>query len=132
VATAGDWRARAACRDYPQLRWIPNDGQRAKPDPKCLEICATCPVREECLADYLGDPYFISADGTRRRIYGVFGGVYHEYHGNRGGGHPPAPCGTPAGYQRHRRQTPKGEPVECEECNRAHRLDTAQRKEAAR
>jgi WhiB family redox-sensing transcriptional regulator len=46
------WAARAACLDRPDLPWHKGryhlDAMRA--------VCATCPVRAECLAEALADP----------------------------------------------------------------------------
>jgi hypothetical protein len=40
------WHADAACREHPELNWFPgrNDDWSAP-----LAICATCPVRADCL-----------------------------------------------------------------------------------
>lgn len=56
------WRLRAACRGLPdRLFFAPN------PAP-ALSICATCPVRERCLADAL-------AIERVQGVAGVFGGL---------------------------------------------------------
>lgn len=44
--TDTDWRLEAACRDADTAVFFPDSDDEAGP---ALAICATCPVREECL-----------------------------------------------------------------------------------
>jgi Transcription factor WhiB/Homeodomain-like domain len=41
------WHADAACKEHPELTWVVSDRDSAT---RQLAICATCLVREECLA----------------------------------------------------------------------------------
>lgn len=109
------WRRDAACT-VPSLNlfFVPQhatDGQRRVALAKA--ICATCPVRQECL-DY--------ALITRER-FGVWGGhtvkernkLIRELGVGQQPG-VPAECGNDAGYNAHRRA---GEPT-CQPCRDAH------------
>ena len=49
-----DWRAHAACRDHDPALFFPGPDQSAEP---AKAICATCPVRVECLNAGLADPH---------------------------------------------------------------------------
>lgn len=74
-------------------------------------VCAGCEVRDECLAYAL--------DNDER--FGVWGWLSErqrrKIRAETKGPRVPAPCGTAAGYSRHRRH---GEPP-CEECRAAER-----------
>jgi len=61
------WRSDAACRDLPTDLFFPvGHGPRAQDQARLAkQICADCPVRQECL-DY-------ALEGNSR--YGVFGGL---------------------------------------------------------
>src|SRR3954451_22777043 len=41
-----DWKAEAACRDLPTSIFFPDSESDSGP---ALAVCATCPVREQCL-----------------------------------------------------------------------------------
>lgn len=138
------WRERAACRGYPLRWWFPVSRRGRRPDrhlvivselerAQALELCATCPVRDDCL-DYAirYDEVGIwggTTDRERRRIrrsraaqgdsleprlerdllpratrYSSGRAEYLE------------PCGTEAAYARHSRQ---GE-TPCAYCRAAH------------
>ena len=110
-----DWQALAACRtaDVNIDAFFPSRGERID---EAKRICATCPVREECLEYALVN--FIT--------HGIWGGTSERERrslrrqqridsgaGRRGP--QPLGCGTRAGAGRHRQH---GEPV-CEECREA-------------
>ena len=48
-----DWRAQAKCRDHDPELWFPksskNGGDRRTLSLSALDICRTCPVRQQCL-----------------------------------------------------------------------------------
>lgn len=75
------WREEAACLNLPVDPFFPEQGQSAAPAKK---ICATCPVRNECL-DYAM---------TTGQEYGVWGGLTederHELRRGRGNVRPRA------------------------------------------
>lgn len=56
------WYADAACREHPELTWHPELGQTSAP---AKAVCATCLVRDECLAYGLADPH----------LEGIWGGT---------------------------------------------------------
>ena len=58
------WRARAACRDIDTSWFFPDSEVNADVAP-ALAVCASCPVREECLEFAL----------TTRQDDGVWGGT---------------------------------------------------------
>lgn len=41
-----DWMHQAACADTDPDMWFPHRGEQIKP---LIAICATCPVRQDCL-----------------------------------------------------------------------------------
>ena len=120
-----DWRKEAACKDYPTDWWFDlMPWRRGRPEKvewketirKAKEICETCPVKQDCL-DW----------ALKHEDYGLWGGftpgqrdrirrtknlrlVAPEVAVTI------SPCGTPAGYQAHRR---KGEET-CQPCRTAH------------
>jgi hypothetical protein len=113
-----NWRASAACADYPDEVFFPHpndDGRAAK------RICAECPVARECLTEAL----------TKREEHGVWGGLTeHERrqiiaprHTN---GLPTARCGTESGYRRHLRAKENA----CAACRSAGRAARARREGA--
>ncbi|MGZ8751151.1 MAG: WhiB family transcriptional regulator [Pseudonocardia sp.] len=63
------WQDRAACRDVPLGLFFGPDGepaaQRRSREEAALRVCATCPVRQACLAHALVVP----------EVYGVWGGT---------------------------------------------------------
>lgn len=48
------WRTRAACRGWPTSWWFPDQGEPV-PD-QARAICASCPVRAQCLTAHLSEP----------------------------------------------------------------------------
>lgn len=63
-----DWRADAACREYPSEFWFPDKGGRTA-DAK--RVCAGCPVAAPCLELGHSDPNGIYGGKTpieRRRL----------------------------------------------------------------
>lgn len=65
LAPRGDqWREHAACKGKPTEWWVPDVAVTI--DPRARAICATCPVRDACLADAL-DANFL--------VVGLWGGV---------------------------------------------------------
>lgn len=71
-----DWREQAACRDHPLELFFPNSaGDRWGPGyQKARLLCASCPVRDECLQDALGDSMVTRADGRGNDHGGAGGG----------------------------------------------------------
>jgi WhiB family redox-sensing transcriptional regulator len=61
VAT-GTWRDRASCRDIDPNLFFPPPGDRGA---KAKAVCASCPVRRQCLADAL----------DRAEPMGIWGGL---------------------------------------------------------
>lgn len=115
-AVTTGWLDHAACRGEDVDLFFPStgaDGQHAAREAK--RICARCPVRDECLADAVGN----------RELWGIRGGLSAHERRNMHRGvklqSPRSVCGTPAGYQRHVRAQ---EPA-CESCKTAHRTRTA-------
>lgn len=90
-------------------------------------ICATCPVRQECLA------YGMANEAPSYR-WGIYGGLSAaERRGVKQRPNPAAqphqlaPCGTLSAYSRHiRRKEPVCEP--CQEAARAHQRDYVRRR----
>lgn len=131
IEPTGDpqWRQRANCLHlgpdpfYPE----PVQGQPEIPDPQVVETCAACPVRGDCLAAALSEPY--SAD------CGFWGGTSRA-HRRTMPRRPAEPepgfaCGDrqgeEAGYTRHRRA---GEQP-CAACRDANTRAAAIRAESA-
>lgn len=61
------WRERAACREHPSPDWWFGGDQGDRADPRAIEICRRCPVREPCI-DY----------ATRHRQSGYWGSTQTE------------------------------------------------------
>jgi WhiB family redox-sensing transcriptional regulator len=57
-----DWKADAACRDLPTSLFFPDSEADSGP---ALDVCASCPVRQQCLEFAL----------TTRQHDGVWGGA---------------------------------------------------------
>jgi WhiB family transcriptional regulator, redox-sensing transcriptional regulator len=58
------WRSLAACREWPtEWWWWPPESEAAEATAR--DVCAICPVRDECLADAL----------ERREADGIWGGL---------------------------------------------------------
>lgn len=60
------WRMQAACRDYDLDLFFPDTYHNGSEVRRAKAICASCPVREECLA------YAIENGDDE---YGIFGGT---------------------------------------------------------
>lgn len=58
------WKSQAKCRGLPR-GWFFSGSDRSEEDLRGLQVCGTCPVREECL-DYAL---------RNRSDYGIFGGL---------------------------------------------------------
>ena len=56
------WKERALCRQYPTLDFASNDPRQVR---LCVQVCARCPVRDDCLAFGL----------TNTKLPGVLGGA---------------------------------------------------------
>ena len=66
MAREDDWTARAACQGQPDLFFPPfgeRPNSRESREARAKEICAACPVQEECL-------WY----GRRHHEYGIWGG----------------------------------------------------------
>ncbi|MFD4943058.1 WhiB family transcriptional regulator [Streptomyces sp. NPDC058409] len=70
IARPADWRANAACRRYPDVFLPPRSEGEGRPG-QARQICATCPVRPECLTSAMTEEG--NADHHRRA--GVRGGL---------------------------------------------------------
>ena len=57
-----EWMTQAACRHHDTSLWFP---ERGDPTDQAKRICASCPVREECLNYAIGIP----------NLVGIFGGL---------------------------------------------------------
>lgn len=55
------WMAKGACRDHPDVEFIPAVGGR--PDPRCRPICDRCPVSGECLDFAAANPDLVGVFG---------------------------------------------------------------------
>ena len=113
------WTDFAACRGLTDL-FFAEHGQAADAA-QARTVCSTCPVREPCLEAGLWEEF------------GVWGGTNRpERQRLRHGRTPPqrftAKCGTPSGYQRHRRA---GEEA-CVACRTAQSAAVAAYKRAKR
>lgn len=126
---AKHWTDRAACADDhadPEIFYPVGQGPQALNDQaKARAVCARCPVQPECLHHALTAP----------EEHGIWGGLdeverrdVRSRPGRHGGARHLMPCGTAAAYRRHIR---RGEPVD-EACAQASRLESAERKTAAR
>lgn len=101
----------AACRGYDPDIWFPTRGGDVRP---ARDICAICPVIEECLT-------FALENSVR---FGIWGGLsvlerrtVRKARGLRKpGGVPVLTHGTPAAYRRHLRE----ETIVCEPCRLGH------------
>lgn len=106
-----DFMDMAACRGEDPALFYP---ERYESTTEAKAMCASCPVRIDCLEYALSLP--ISDD------HGIWGGLSERerdrIRSQRGG---LAPCGTSAAYERHRR---RGDPT-CEPCLTAKRLENA-------
>lgn len=60
-----DWPQFAACKDKPPKWWFPDDSRTPMNAMKAKEVCAGCPVREECLQFAI----------TTHQEYGIWGGM---------------------------------------------------------
>lgn len=97
-----NWRIYAACGSSDPDLWFPRSGNSPE-QAQALAVCASCPVRLACLA------FAVQMEID----FGVWGGVTavdrrpNRKRPRRGKGVRDAtrkPCGTPAGYTRHRRR----------------------------
>lgn len=66
------WQDRAACRTHPATWWDTDHGDKHLTD--AIAICATCPVRNACLADAMRHEGRASA----RNRAGIWGGTTPE------------------------------------------------------
>lgn len=75
-----DWRARAACRDYPTELFFPTRGADRRSDEHrasiARSVCALCPVRLPCLMVALGhQPRGESGLPRASQLAGIWGGT---------------------------------------------------------
>jgi hypothetical protein len=108
-----DWRERAECRNHPEVNWTPDvrDGKYARRAVEAAApLCATCPVRNECIE---------AARHTPPEDSGIYAGrLSRDWKRER-----PLPPnrtidhGTPRGYRQHQRH---GVPM-CARCHFAYR-----------
>lgn len=105
------WRQQAACRGSDPNVFFPGTGESTRP---AQEICATCPVRAECLA-------YALKSGEK---FGIFGGLSERQRRKlRRDERKRAACGTDSGYYGHRYRSTDP----CPDCLRAHAAATAAR-----
>lgn len=97
------WHAHAACHGLTGL-FYPEAGSSATAA-TAKQVCAGCPVRVEC------------GDAGNRESHGIWGGMGEKERRKVRRPRQPAPCGTTAGYSRHR--TAGERP--CDECAAAER-----------
>lgn len=126
-----EWREQAACKGMPVRWWYPEVGGIADSRPR--ELCAGCPVRQECLEDAirLGDAFGIRAGMSERqrrhyaRRHGIpFGEARIVQYDVTERKVQQFECGTLAGYYAHRR---RGE-MTCDDCKAAKRTEFYNRK----
>lgn len=98
------WHKDALCKEYPDVNFFPERGD-TKGLKACKEICARCPVAEECF-----DAGYMAREG-------VWGGLSANARKRGRPKRQAARCGTYAGYTKHVRRR---EPV-CEPCRQAQR-----------
>jgi WhiB family redox-sensing transcriptional regulator len=75
-----DWRARAACRDFPTELFFPERGSDRRSDDHrasiARSVCALCPVRLPCLMVALGyQPRGESQMPRSSQLAGIWGGT---------------------------------------------------------
>jgi WhiB family redox-sensing transcriptional regulator len=63
------WRFHAACRDAPRDLWFEDPGGQAR---EAELICATCPVRDDCLQEAVLGPYTLFE-------FGIWGGASERF-----------------------------------------------------
>jgi adenine-specific DNA glycosylase len=118
-----DWRARAACRDYPTSWWFPGPEPEDRINKEHAKaICAVCPVKGQCLA-YAEDYY----ERYHQPLFGIHGGKDAKEIGSQSGyagasttldqepsgrKRPPIEHGTWTGYRQHIRYRHKL----CDDC----------------
>jgi WhiB family redox-sensing transcriptional regulator len=122
-----DWRPLAACRSHDPNLWFPERGQSDHVR-QAKAICASCPVREQCLEQAI-------ADGETVGIWGGLSGreMKAERKRRAGGRRGPKPGttlkpikhGTISGYSAHRY---RGERP-CQSCREAAAAYKAERKQ---
>lgn len=98
-----DWIEQSSCRAYEITAtddpWHAEGSSRAERAKQriALDICARCPVKDQCLTDALGDEL----------QYGIRGGLTAPERTRLKNGAAPtrtlSPCGTRSAYQRHLR-----------------------------
>ena len=117
MAVDENWRSKAACRGANQAIFFPERGGDAW---TAFRICATCPVRVECLDYAIDNP----------DVVGIWGGMSDRKRTllrRQPRPKPDSPCGTNNGYQRHMRigTTP------CGPCRMAHAVRRRQDRASA-
>lgn len=124
------WAEHAACAPHPRAWWFPERYETGG-YARAVAICATCPVRAECLEEALA--YEIG----RHDRFGMWGGLTpaertREADRREAAGIPvprrrarQAQCGTSSGYHRHHRRR---EPA-CQPCKDAHAEEHRRRDE---
>lgn len=86
IVTEQPWRKDAACKGKDTNLWFPARGDYLTAR-EAKAICATCPVRQECLDD-----------GLREKV-GIRGGLSEKERQRMRGRRGPSPHGTRARYQ---------------------------------
>lgn len=128
-----NWRTLAACAELEDVMFP--DITDVKGTTLAKSYCARCPVLQACLDEAMAE------EGSKKTAYryGIRGGLttgerYRRYLDGlppkepvearpRVSRKPPAPCGTEAGYHRHKRH---GEPV-CDDCRQEHNAQKRER-----
>lgn len=93
-----DWVLRAACRDHPNPdQWHPTrsfgggyDYEYAETITAAKNICAGCPVADECVTDAHAFEAHRLVNGGQRGRYGIWGGTTpreRERHAKQQGAH---------------------------------------------
>lgn len=132
-----DWRSEAACKGKDPRHWFPipigsyylrNGSSAGRPDDPYAHgraICASCPVKAQCLE------YALSAHRQFIPTEGLWGGLDEVERRQLLRGEKPArkapEHGTPAGYKQHGRLGEKA----CDFCKKALARYTAERVEKA-
>lgn len=103
------WRHQAACRGRNTNLWFPETPNPDNPATQlALQICQTCPVKQQCLTHA----------ETQPELQGIWGGLTQQQRRGRRARQKNRTInhGTKAGYEQHRLW---GEPA-CEPCKQAH------------
>jgi WhiB family redox-sensing transcriptional regulator len=84
LLTPPEWHARAACRDHPEINWIPDRGQQKTELQAAKAVCDQCPVRDQC-ADWVNRH-------NDSHLLGIWAGTTWASRQKTRRNQPPPPC----------------------------------------